>query len=297
MKTHLEWYKMSHGNHNESEIRVIRSIYGLKGVAQWYILKNTIAGSDNCTIDTNIPSNLMSLQADLEMTPLEVQSFLKFLAETCNIIQFEDNKISSKELTFWLKKVLEKREKEAERINRKREEKKHNNEKTELTPTNEMLTPTNVMLEETNGKLETTINRVEKSIVEKSNFNNSSSHEEGSFNSLQNGAEKVVDGKAIKQLKKTHFDKILSTLCNKTGRKFRVINDAVKKKYKSRIKEGYTFDDILKAIENACQTKFHIDHNFQYCTPEFFSRSEKLDQYATQLPEKSTISKPNYDFL
>ena len=122
MKTHLEWYKTPCGSHNKSEVRVIRSQFGLEGVAQWHILKNTIAGSDNCQINLNVQSNIMSLQADLEMNALELQNFINFLHEVCNIIDYKDNIISSKEISFWLKKVIEKRQRDSENVARKRSE-------------------------------------------------------------------------------------------------------------------------------------------------------------------------------
>ena len=46
-----------------------------------------------------------------------------------------------------------------------------------------------------------------------------------------------------------NFDKLLSFLNSKTGRNFKVINEATKKKYHARLKEGYTKEDILNAIK------------------------------------------------
>ena len=77
-----------------------------------------------------------------------------------------------------------------------------------------------------------------------------------------------------------NFDKLLSFLNSKTGRNFKVINDATKKKYNARIKEGYTKDDILKAITNAVNSDYHKENNFTYLTPEFFSRAVTLDKYS-----------------
>ena len=77
-----------------------------------------------------------------------------------------------------------------------------------------------------------------------------------------------------------NFDKLLSFLNSKTGRNFKVINKTVKGKYLARLKEGYTKDDILKAITNAVNSDYHKGENFTYLTPEFFSRSETLDKYS-----------------
>lgn len=63
------------------------------------------------------------------------------------------------------------------------------------------------------------------------------------------------------------------------GKNFRVINDKLKGKFKARLNEGYTKEDFFNAITNASNDKFHKENNFQYCTPEFFSRSNTLDKY------------------
>ena len=68
---------------------------------------------------------------------------------------------------------------------------------------------------------------------------------------------------------------------NKTfGRRFEVINDKTKRSYKARLKEGYTKEQIIDAITNAAASKYHKDNNYQYCTPEFFSRAETIDKYS-----------------
>jgi uncharacterized phage protein (TIGR02220 family) len=77
-----------------------------------------------------------------------------------------------------------------------------------------------------------------------------------------------------------NYQALLDFVNETFGRKFKVINDKVKKSYKARLKEGYKKEDIFEAIKNCKNVKYHIENNFQYCTPEFFSRSETLDKYA-----------------
>ena len=78
-----------------------------------------------------------------------------------------------------------------------------------------------------------------------------------------------------------NFDKLLSFLNSKTGRNFKIINEATKKKYNARLKEGYTKDDILNAIINAVNSDYHKENGFKYLTPEFFSRADKLNMYSS----------------
>lgn len=68
---------------------------------------------------------------------------------------------------------------------------------------------------------------------------------------------------------------------NKTfGRNFKVITDKVKKAYKKLLKDGYKKEDILNAIKNCKDNDYHKQNNYQYCTPEFFSRAETIDKYS-----------------
>ena len=86
---------------------------------------------------------------------------------------------------------------------------------------------------------------------------------------------------------KLDFDLLLQYLNKKTGRSFRTINETVKRKYNSTIKQGYTKDDIRTAIDNAVKAKNHIENNFQYLTLEFFSRPDKLDMYSAKKENKN----------
>lgn len=79
---------------------------------------------------------------------------------------------------------------------------------------------------------------------------------------------------------KIDFDKLLLFLNSLTKRNFKVINEATKKKYLARLKEGYTNNDIANAMKNAINSEYHKENNFTYLTPEFFSRAETLDKYS-----------------
>jgi len=77
-----------------------------------------------------------------------------------------------------------------------------------------------------------------------------------------------------------NWSELLLFINKKTNRSFKVINKSVKKSYLARLKEGYSKDDIRTAIENACNNQHHKENNYQYLTPEFFSRSSTLDKYS-----------------
>jgi uncharacterized phage protein (TIGR02220 family) len=101
------------------------------------------------------------------------------------------------------------------------------------------------------------------------------------------------------------FKKLLGFINLKTQRsgknKFKVINKTVKAKFKARLKDGYSKEDISNTISNAVKDKFHIDNNFKYLTPEYFSRQTTIDKFAFKnsktskhIPKDKFISNP-YD--
>lgn len=75
------------------------------------------------------------------------------------------------------------------------------------------------------------------------------------------------------------WDGLLLYLNEKTSRGFKTINTANRAKYKARLKENYTRNNIVNAINKAVTIKHHIDNGYQHLTPEFFSRADILDKY------------------
>jgi hypothetical protein len=45
------------------------------------------------------------------------------------------------------------------------------------------------------------------------------------------------------------------------------------------LQEGFTYEEILKALENACNSKHHRENNLKWITPEFITRADKLQMY------------------
>jgi hypothetical protein len=48
----------------------------------------------------------------------------------------------------------------------------------------------------------------------------------------------------------------------------------------ARLKEGYTQQDIAKAMQVCKNDQFHKDNNHKFCTFDYFARAKTLDQYA-----------------
>jgi len=67
-----------------------------------------------------------------------------------------------------------------------------------------------------------------------------------------------------------------------TGKKTKVISPIVKTKILARLKEGYSKQDFLNAIENCYNDKWHKETNHRHLTLEFISRADKLERFSTQ---------------
>ena len=129
--------------------------------------------------------------------------------------------------------------------------------------------------------------RRKKKEQELTNSTNVKSVQQTSTNPTVNDNDNVNDNDTdIKEVDSTtakaiDFDNLLKYINQTFGREFRIINESVRKSYKARLKEGYLNSDIQKAINGCKENDYHKETNYQYCTPEFFSRSKTLDKYSS----------------
>ena len=79
------------------------------------------------------------------------------------------------------------------------------------------------------------------------------------------------------------FSILLETINKIFERKFAVVSDSVKKKYKTLLKQGYTKTHIHTAMLNCKKDVFHKDNDYKHCTIEYFSRPKTIDLYGTEL--------------
>ena len=93
---------------------------------------------------------------------------------------------------------------------------------------------------------------------------------------------------------KIDFDALLFFINETFGRNFKTISNQVKAKYNVRLKDGYSKSDFKTAMLNCSKLQFHKDNNFQYCTPEYFSRAEILDKYS-DVTEQEQAKETEFD--
>lgn len=93
-------------------------------------------------------------------------------------------------------------------------------------------------------------------------------------------ADNVNDNVNVNVIDNIDYQALLEFVNKSFGRNFKVVGDKVQRSYKARLKDGYKKEDIMNAIKNCKENPYHKENNYQYCTPEFFSRAETLDKYA-----------------
>lgn len=92
----------------------------------------------------------------------------------------------------------------------------------------------------------------------------------------------------VNVINKIDYQALLEVLNLSFGRGFKVINKKVRSSYEARLKDGYSKDQIMDAINNCKINDYHKEKNYQYCTPEFFSRAETLDKYSNVTKQNKT---------
>jgi hypothetical protein len=106
----------------------------------------------------------------------------------------------------------------------------------------------------------------------------------------------TVNNKEVNINNKEHIDfqALLEFINSCFGRNFRIINNSIKDKYKSLLKQGYTKSQITDSINNCKNNEYHKQNNYLYCTPEFFSRSVIIDKYSNvSKTDNSKVYSPN----
>lgn len=99
----------------------------------------------------------------------------------------------------------------------------------------------------------------------------------------------VNDTVTVNVINKIDYQALLETLNTAFSRSFQVINKKVRSSYEARLKDGYSKDQIMDAINNCKINDYHKEKNYQYCTPEFFSRAETLDKYSNVTKQDKVV--------
>lgn len=89
------------------------------------------------------------------------------------------------------------------------------------------------------------------------------------------------------------YNSLVDYINEKTGRSFRKV-DSIKKKFTARRKQGYEMQTFFTAVDVSTSKDYHQKNGFQYITPEFICREDKLELYGTQVTRaKVELKSPN----
>jgi len=99
---------------------------------------------------------------------------------------------------------------------------------------------------------------------------------------VEGEVEREVEGEKKKEIEKRC--RLFIGFCN-TNLKLNgverswTMTDQVLKQFRARIKSGYKTEQFMTAIINAKKIQIHKENNYQYLTPEFFTRTKTLETY------------------
>ena len=91
---------------------------------------------------------------------------------------------------------------------------------------------------------------------------------------------------------KNIYTLFLNSFNERTGRKYKIIDNKTQRQIDLLIKNGYTIDDWNNAITEALKDKYITgsnDNHKYYLTPEFLSRPAKFESYMVTKPIKEPI--------
>lgn len=92
--------------------------------------------------------------------------------------------------------------------------------------------------------------------------------------------DKIKENKNTSIDLKIDWEKLLNQFNNITGKKIRKVSDKAKRQFTARIKDGYSKQEILDAIQNCYNNSWHKE-NPHILTLEFISKEDKFITYAT----------------
>jgi uncharacterized phage protein (TIGR02220 family) len=90
--------------------------------------------------------------------------------------------------------------------------------------------------------------------------------------------EQEKEKEKVQEQVKVDFDLFLKGFNVYANKNIRILDDKAKKQLLALVKKGYTREDVIKAITNCANDKYHIE-NPKYLTPEFITREDKFVIY------------------
>jgi uncharacterized phage protein (TIGR02220 family) len=134
----------------------------------------------------------------------------------------------------------------------------------------------NIRLDEEKEKRSNFTKSRHNNLLGKNQYTKKSNNNDGHMTSHMEN-ENENENEFVNKDAKIDFD-FLKLFNETASRQFKVLDEKTKRQIKARIKEGFTVADFETAIKNCSTDKYHIE-NPQYLTPEFITRSDKLQKF------------------
>lgn len=116
MKTTLDWYKHDATASESPKFIVLRaSPYGWAGEARFWALNGLIARADDCKLDLTRKFAKAGIADKLDMTVPQLDDFLTFLRDECELVEYQDGVLWTSRLNEDLAEVMAGRESAASR--------------------------------------------------------------------------------------------------------------------------------------------------------------------------------------
>ena len=97
MKNNIEYYRHSAQSDSHPKFKMLRNEYGWAGEGKFWALNNRIAQAENCLLDISKKYNKASLAHDLEFKVDELDQFIEFLINDCELVfMTEDGFLTNK---------------------------------------------------------------------------------------------------------------------------------------------------------------------------------------------------------
>lgn len=109
MKNNLDRYPHSVTSHNHWKFKTLRRSYGWAGEGKFWALNNMIADASDCVINLNDPVRKAAVAAEIDFDVPELEEYILFLAEKCQLIVIEKGMITTEKVQETFSFVDEKR--------------------------------------------------------------------------------------------------------------------------------------------------------------------------------------------
>ena len=263
LKNNAEYFTHDSDMRNDVKIRALRRKFKHVGYSVWCFLLEVLTDSDY--FETNWDEiNIELLSADFDISSEELKEIVEYCVKL-DLLQIENNKLFSKTHRGRFNALLVKRSRDRDYIKSEKEVIANENH-TEI-PNNEVIV-------------------TDKEVIVTENDIVKESKEE--YSKEDNNISNEIYAEPVSA--SSEFSKFISDFNKIRGSRFQAI-DKVKRQFNARLKEGFTPAQMLQALENAMQDKFHITEGYRFLTPEFFTRPDKIEKFLNvQQKEKPSIA-------